>query len=232
MKKIGLLGGMSWKSSLEYYRMMNELVYARLGKAHSVNCLLYSFDFEIIKELQHQNKWDTLTQLMVNEAKNLKRAKADCLMICSNTMHVMVLAIQKETGLHVIHIAHATADEINKKDVKKVLLLGTKFTMEGTFYQEILNQQHIEVVIPSKEDRQIIHDVIYNELIAGIIRPSSKENYLRIIHDMKKERIQGVVLGCTEIPLLIHEGDVDLDVFDTTYIHAKAAVEYALHEHE
>lgn len=230
MKKIGLLGGMSWESSLEYYRIMNELVKSKLGGSHSAKCLMHSFDFHEVEELQHKGEWEALTNIMVHEAMNLKKAGADFLVICSNTMHLMVPEIEKNTGLQVIHIADATGDEIIKRQVGKVLLLGTKFTMEGTFYKERLGMKGIEVVIPDEADRQIVHDIIYQELILGVLNPDSKEKYRKIINKMIEKGIDGVVLGCTEIPLLIQQRDVTIEVFDTTEIHSKAAVEFAINE--
>lgn len=228
MKKIGMLGGMSWESSLEYYRIMNEVVKEKLGGTHSANCLLYSFDFQEVEQLQHEGKWEELTALMVSEAINLKSAGAECIVICTNTMHLMAPDIEKATGLEVIHIAEATGREILRRRLNKVLLLGTKFTMEGTFYREKLEAMDIEVVIPSEEDRQIVHDVIYKELIVGKFKDESRDEYKRIIEAMAKEGAQGAVLGCTEIPLLIKDSDVSIEIFDTTDIHSKAAVEFAL----
>ncbi len=230
MKKIGLLGGMSWESSLEYYKLMNELVKSKLGGSHSVKCLLHSFDFHEIEELQHRGKWEKLTSLLVKEAENLKKAGADCIVICTNTMHLMASDIEKSTGLKVIHIADVTGDEIIKRNVNKVLLLGTKFTMESSFYKERLEKKGIEVVIPNELDRQIIHDIIYNELILGVLKQESKQSYIKIINKMIEEGIQGVVLGCTEIPMLIKQGDVPVEVFDTTEIHSRAAVDFAIDE--
>ncbi len=230
MKKMGLLGGMSWESSLEYYRIINESVKEKLGGSHSANCLMYSFDFHEIEELQHGGEWEKLKDLMVKEAENLKRAGAEFIVICTNTMHLMAPDIEESTGLKVIHIADATSDEIIKRDVKKVLLLGTKFTMEGTFYRERLEKNGIEVVIPSESDRQIIHDIIYNELILGVLNAESRRKYVDIINKAADIGVTGVVLGCTEIPLLIKDNDVDIEVFDTTEIHAKAAVEFAIKE--
>lgn len=230
MKKIGLLGGMSWESSLEYYKLMNELVKSKLGGSHSVKCLLHSFDFHEIEELQHRGKWEKLTSLLVKEAKNLKKAGANCIVICTNTMHLMASDIEKSTGLKVIHIADVTGDEIIKRNVNKVLLLGTKFTMESSFYKERLENKGIEVVIPNELDRQIIHDIIYNELILGVLKQESKQSYIKIINKMIEEGIQGVVLGCTEIPMLIKQGDVPVEVFDTTEIHSRAAVDFAIDE--
>lgn len=230
MKKIGLLGGMSWESSLEYYRIMNELVKSRLGGSHSAKCLLYSFDFHEIEELQHKGEWEALTNLMTKESENLKRAGAECIVICTNTMHLMAPDIENNTGLKVIHIADATGDEIIKRNIKKVLLIGTKFTMEGSFYKERLENKGVEVVIPNEQDRQIIHDIIYDELILGVLKPESKQSYIKIINKMIEEGIQGVVLGCTEIPMLIKQGDVPVEVFDTTEIHSRAAVDFAIDE--
>jgi len=228
MKKIGLLGGMSWESSLEYYRQLNEIVKSKLGGAHSAKCLMYSFDFSEVEALQHQGEWEKLTTLMVEEAQNLKDAGAECIVICTNTMHLMAPDIEKHTGLKVIHIADATGNEIIKRNINKVLLLGTKFTMEGFFYKERLEKKGIDVLIPDEADRQIIHDIIYKELILGILTPESKEAYIKIIHKMIEKGVKGVVLGCTEIPLLIKEDDVDIAVFDTTKIHSIAAVDYAM----
>ncbi|HSH36823.1 aspartate/glutamate racemase family protein [Schnuerera sp.] len=230
MKKIGLLGGMSWESSLEYYKLMNKLVKSKLGGSHSVKCLLHSFDFHEIEELQHRGKWEKLTSLLVKEAENLKKAGADCIVICTNTMHLMASDIEKSTGLKVIHIADVTGDEIIKRNVNKVLLLGTKFTMESSFYKERLEKKGIEVVIPNELDRQIIHDIIYNELILGVLKQESKQSYIKIINKIIEEGIQGVVLGCTEIPMLIKQGDVPVEVFDTTEIHSRAAVDFAIDE--
>lgn len=167
---------------------------------------------------------------MVNEAYNLKSAGAEFIVICTNTMHLMAPDIEKNTGLKVIHIADAAGDEIIRRNVSKVLLLGTKFTMEGSFYKERLENKGIEVVIPNDTDRQIIHDIIYNELILGVIKPESKQSYIKIINKMTEEGITGVVLGCTEIPMLIKQEDVTVEVFDTTEIHSKAAVDYAIDE--
>ncbi len=230
MKKIGLLGGMSWESSLEYYRIINELVKSKLGGVHSAKCLLHSFDFHEIERLQHRGEWETLKKLMVKEANNLKAAGAEFIVICTNTMHLMAPDIEQNTGLKVIHIADATADEIIKKNVSKVLLLGTKFTMESSFYRDRLENKGIEVLTPDKLDQQIIHDIIYNELILGVLNMESKQSYINIINKAIKKGVTGVVLGCTEIPLLIKQDDVNIEVFDTTVIHSRAAVDYAIYE--
>lgn len=228
MKKIGMLGGMSWESSMEYYRLMNKMVKEKLGGSHSVNCLMYSFDFQEVEDLQHEGKWEELTNIMIDEAINLKSAGTECIVICTNTMHKMAPDIIRETKLPLIHIAEVTGVEIKKNEMDTVLLLGTKFTMGGTFYSEKLAEKGIKTIVPNDEEQQIVHDVIYHELILGEIKESSREAYKKIIDKYGKEGAQGVILGCTEIPSLIKQKDVDIKVYDTTYIHAKAAVEFAL----
>lgn len=228
MKKIGILGGMSWESSLEYYKVMNETAKHLLGNTHSANILMYSFDFHEVEKLQHENKWDELTDLMVNEAMNLKTAGAEFIVIATNTMHMMASAIEKATGLSVLHIADATGDEIVRQNIETVLLLGTKFTMEGDFYRERLESKGIKVLIPSEDDRQVIHDIIYNELILGELKAESKLAYQKVIEKMAKKGAKGVVLGCTEIPLLIKNEDVSIEVFDTSTLHSIAAVKHAV----
>ncbi len=228
MKRIGLIGGMSWESSQDYYRIINEEVKAQLGGSHSADCIMYSFDFQLIEDLQHNGEWEKLTQIMVNEANNLKKAGAEFIVICTNTMHIMAKDIEEKTNLKVLHIAQATASAIKEKKLKKVLLLGTKFTMEGTFYKDILNENDIEVIIPEDEDREFIHHVIYTELVRGLIKEESKQKYLSIINSLKAKGIEGVVLGCTEIPMLVKQEDLDIPVLNTTEIHSKAAAEFSL----
>ena len=228
MKRIGLIGGMSWESSQDYYRIINEEVKAQLGGSHSADCIMYSFDFQLIEDLQHNGEWEKLTQIMVDEANNLKKAGAEFIVICTNTMHIMAKDIEEKTNLKVLHIAQATASAIKEKQLKKVLLLGTKFTMEGTFYKDILNENNIEVIIPNDEDREFIHHVIYTELVRGIVKEESKKKYLSIINSLKAKGIEGVVLGCTEIPMLVKQEDLDIPVLNTTEIHSKAAAEFSL----
>lgn len=228
MKRIGLIGGMSWKSSQDYYRIINEEVKAQLGGSHSANCIMYSFDFQLIEDLQHKGDWEKLTQIMVDEANNLKTAGAEFIVICANTMHIMAKDIEEKTNLKVLHIAQATASAIKEKQLKKVLLLGTKFTMEGTFYKDILNENDIEVIIPNDEDREFIHQVIFTELVRGIVKDESKQKYLSIINSLKEKGIEGVVLGCTEIPMLVKQEDLDIPVLNTTEIHSKAAAKFSL----
>ena len=229
MKTIGLIGGMSWESSLEYYRIVNETVKEKLGGLHSCKCLMYSVDFGVIEALQHQNKWDELTKLMIEAAQNLKHGGADFIVICTNTMHKMAPEIETATGLNILHIADVTGAAISKDQIQKVGLLGTRFTMEGDFYKKRLKDNYdIEVIIPEDADRQIIHDIIYNELCLGIIKDDSRQKYINIINKLCANGAEGIILGCTEIPLLIKQSDVLIPVYDTTKIHAESAVEFAL----
>jgi aspartate racemase len=229
MKTIGLIGGMSWESSVDYYRIINEETRNILGGSHSSKCLMYSFDFHEIEELQNKNSWEELTKEMVLQADNLKKAGADFIVICTNTMHIMAPDIEKRTGLKVLHIADVTGEEIKRKSIGKVALLGTKFTMEGTFYKKVLKDKHnIDVVIPNDEDREVIHNIIYNELVRGVIGDDSRQKYIKIIDKLIDKGAEGVVLGCTEIPLLIKQKDVSISIFNTTEIHSKAAVRYAI----
>lgn len=229
MKTIGLIGGMSWESSLEYYKIINETVKSKLGGLHSAKCLMYSVDFNEIELLQHQNRWNELTDIMVSTADVLKKGGADFIVICTNTMHKMADDIGNRVGIKVLHIAEVTGEEIVKKGLKKVALLGTKFTMEQDFYKKVLEDKfNIEVLIPDEDERNAIHDIIYNELCKGIINESSKKEYIEIINNLVSKGAEGIVLGCTEIPLLIKQEDVNVPIFDTTTIHAISAVEYAL----
>lgn len=229
MKTIGLIGGMSWESSLEYYRIINETVKLKRGGLHSARCLMYSVDFAEIEKLQHLNKWDELTNIMVDSAQKLQDGGADFIVICTNTMHKMAGEIESRVGIKVLHIAEATGEIIIQKGMKKVGLLGTKFTMEQDFYKKVLSEKfNIEVVIPSDSEREIVHHVIYDELCKGIINDDSKESFKKVISNLALEGAEGIVLGCTEIPLLIKQEDVAIPVFDTTTIHATVAVEYAL----
>ncbi len=229
MKTIGLLGGMSWESSLVYYRIINETVKARLGGLHSAQCLMYSVDFAEIEALQHAGEWDLLTQQMISAVHHLKQGGADFLVICTNTMHRMADEIEAATDMPLVHIADATAQAIQTQGLKTVGLLGTRFTMEEDFYRGRLQNKHkINVIIPKEAQRQLVHRVIYEELVKGEIRADSRAAFKEVILSLKARGAQGVILGCTEIPLLIQQGDVDLPVFDTTRIHAEAAVDWAL----
>ena len=229
MKTIGLIGGTTWVSTLEYYRIINETVKEKLGGLHSAKCLLYSFDFDIIGKYQMKNQWQKLTELMISASQNLEKSGADFIVICANTMHKTSDEIESNISIPVLNIIDATAEEITKKRVKKVGLLGTQFTMEEDFFKKRLTQNYdIEVIIPDKKDRNIVTNIIYNELSKGFINPASKHKYLKIIDSLLNKNAEGIILGCTEIPLLIKQEDVKIPVFDTTCIHAKAAVEYAL----
>ncbi len=229
MKTIGLIGGMSWESSLEYYRVINEETKLQLGDTHSAECLMYSFDFHYVDKLQHKGDWKKLTDEMVKQASNLKKAGAEFIVICTNTMHLMAGSIEEKTGLKVLHIADAAGEEIKRKGLTKVALLGTKFTMQGDFYKSVLRERHnIEVIVPNESDMMIIHNIIYKELILGKIDSLSKMKYVEIINKLQSEGAQGVILGCTEIPLLVKQEDVSIPVFDTATIHSKAAVRYSL----
>lgn len=229
MKTIGLIGGMSWESSSEYYRIINKTVKERLGGLHSAQCIMYSADFEEIENLQHQGKWEELATLMINFAQRLEGAGADCIVICTNTMHKMAEEVEDNISIPLLHIADATAERIVEQGLGRLGLLGTRFTMEEDFYKKRLQEKYnIEVIIPSQSDREIIDRVIYDELCLGTIRQSSKEKYKEVIERLTSDGADGVILGCTEIPLLISQEDVEIPLFDTTTIHAKSAVEFAL----
>jgi len=229
MKTIGLIGGMSWESTAEYYRVINEAVKERCGGLHSAKCILYSVDFEEVEQLQHRGAWDELTGKMIFSARTLERAGADCVLICTNTMHMMADDVQEAIDVPLLHIADAAAGEITRAGVTSVGLLGTLYTMEGEFYRKRLREKHgIEVVIPPEGDRKTVHDVIYRELCLGTVREESKNAFIRIMNSLISSGAGGILLGCTEIPLLVKQEDVTFPVYDTTVIHARAAVEFAL----
>jgi len=226
---MGLIGGMSWESSLEYYRIINETVKERLGGFHSAKCIMYSVDFEEVEKLQHQGDWDALTKLMVDSARKLQRGGADFIVICTNTMHKMADEVQAAVNLPLLHIADVTAEAVKRNGQTCVGLLGTKFTMEQDFYKGRLRDNHgLEVLIPSAEERQVVHDILYSELCLGEIKDLSKEKFKRVIQNLVDRGAQGVILGCTEIPLIVSQDDYDIPVYDTTTLHAKAAVDFAL----
>src|SRR6056297_564695 len=229
MKTIGFIGGMSWESSLEYYRITNEMIKERLGEPHSCKSIMYSVDFAEYEMLQHKGKWKLLTTKMVDIANKLEKAGVDIVLICTNTMHKMAPDVEKSITVPLLHIADAAAEEIKINNMNKVGLLGTKFTMEQDFYKGRLKEKHgIDVVIPNEKEREVVHNVIYKELISGIIKEESREKFKTIIQNLKKNGAEGVILGCTEIPLLIKNTDTDIPVFDTTMIHAKKAVDLVL----
>ncbi len=229
MKTIGLIGGMSWESSHEYYRIINETVKEYLGGLHSAKSIMYSFDFDEIESLQHQGRWVELGQLVIDAAQKLEKGGADLIVICTNTVHKVADEVQNSINIPLWHIVDATAEKINEMGLQKVGLLGTKFTMEEGFYKDRLRENYgLQVIIPEEEERQIVHDIIYKELVIGIIEERSKVKFIEIIQQLKTKGVQGVILGCTEIPLLIKQEDVDLPLFDTTTIHASSAAKYAL----
>lgn len=229
MRTIGLIGGMSWESSAEYYRIINQEVRARLGGLHSADCLMYSFDFAEIERLQMTAKWDEAAHLLVNAAQKLESGGAACIILCTNTMHRLADKIQAAISLPFIHIADPTAEAVHAAGVKSVGLLGTRFTMEGEFYRGRLEDRHnLNVLIPTEEDRALVHRVIYEELTQGIISPESRTAYLGVIERLQRAGAEGIILGCTEIGLLIKPEDTALPVFDTTLLHAHAAVDFAL----
>lgn len=229
MKTIGLIGGMSWESSIEYYRIINETVRAKLGGLHSAKSIMYSVDFAEIEALQHQGKWDEATAMMIAAAKSVEDGGADFVIICTNTMHMMADDVQKHIHIPLLHIADATAERIKAQGLRKVGLLGTKFTMEEDFYRGRLIKKHgLEVLIPTEEEREIVHRVIFDELCVGEIRGSSREQYVGIMDHLVRDGAEGIILGCTEISLLVGDEDSQVPLFDTTQIHAVAAVEYAL----
>ena len=229
MKTIGMIGGMSWESSLEYYRFINEGVKEALGGLHSAQSLLYSVDFEEIETYQRNSDWDLATAVMVDAAQRLERGGADFVIICTNTMHKMAADVQKAIHIPLLHIADATAAAIHKAGLKTIGLLGTRFTMEQDFYRGRLEKKHnLKVLTPPAAERQMVHDIIYGELCLGQIKTDSREQMIGIVNRLKDAGAQGVILGCTEIGLLIKQKDSTLPLFDTTKIHADAAVEYAL----
>ena len=229
MKTIGMIGGMSWESSIEYYRIVNEAVKERLGDLHSAKSVMVSVDFAEIEMLQREGRWEQATRAMVAAAQAVEAGGADFLIICTNTMHKMAEEVQQGIGIPLLHIADATAEVIGARGLQRVGLLGTRFTMEEDFYRgRLVEKFHLGVLIPEAADREIVHRVIYDELVLGKIRPASKAEYLRIIAGLAQAGAEGIILGCTEIGLLISQADSRLPLFDTTRIHALAAVEYAL----
>jgi len=229
MKTIGLIGGMSWESSAEYYKIINETVKKRLGGLHSATLIMYSVDFEDIEKLQHAGEWDRATEFMVDVARKVERGGADFVLICTNTMHKMADEVQQALNIPLLHIADATAAEIKAHNMKHVGLLGTRFTMEEDFYKRRLQEYHgLTTIVPEEDERTIVHDIIYDELCCGEIRESSREKYKTIIENLIKRGAEGIILGCTEIPLLVSQRDSPVPVFDTTRIHAEAAVTLAL----
>jgi aspartate racemase len=231
MKVIGLIGGMSWNSTLEYYRIINESFARRLGGLHSACLVLYSLDFDEIQRAQYENRWDDITHVLVDAGNAVKRAGADFLVICANTMHKVSDDVEEKVGLPVLHIVDVTGDAIRERGLNRIGLLGTRFVMTEPFYQERLRDRFaIEVFVPGEVDIDTIHQIIYNELCEGKIKASSRRVCADIISRLVAEGAEGIVLGCTELPLLIQPGDIHAPIFNTTRLHAEAAVNLALAE--
>ncbi|MTI15459.1 aspartate/glutamate racemase family protein [Sansalvadorimonas verongulae] len=231
MKTIGLLGGMSWESTQSYYKTINESVKVKLGGLHSAKVALYSVNFAEIEERQHQGKWDETAEILSDAALSVEKGGADFLLICTNTMHKVAPQIEEKLSIPLLHIADTTAEKLIESSVKTVGLLGTAFTMEQNFYKGRLTDKFgIDVVVPEQEDRQTVHNIIYQELCKGEIKESSRQSYISIIDKLKESGAEAVILGCTEIALLVQQQHTDVPLFDTTAIHAEAAVQMALSE--
>lgn len=231
MKTIGLIGGMSWESSAVYYNIINKKVHEILGGFHCARSVLVTVEFDEIQRLQHIEDWKSLDEIMVRSARQLEAAGADFIILCTNTMHLCSEAIIQNISIPFLHIAEATGLKIAAAGLKKVALLGTKFTMEKDFYKTYIFEKFgVEVIIPAENERDVIHHTIYSELVQGIIKDESRIKFQKIIENLEKQGAEGVILGCTEIPLLIKQKDVKISVFDTTAIHAEKAVELALKE--
>lgn len=229
MRLIGLIGGMSWESSAAYYRLLNEGARARLGPTASARCLLWSFDFAEIEALQHAGDWDGLTARLVDAARRLEAAGAELLLICTNTMHRMAPAVQGAVGVPLVHIADATAERIVAAGLRRVGLLGTAFTMEQDFYKGRLRDAFgLEVIVPGAADRATVHRIIYDELVAGRVEPASRDAYRAVIARLVASGAEAMILGCTEIMLLVGQEDSPVPIFDTTALHASAALDRAL----
>ena len=229
MKTIGLLGGMSWESTVPYYRQINEAVKARRGGLHSAKIVLYSVDFAEIERLQHQGDWEAAGSVLANAAQALEHAGADFIVLCTNTMHKVAAAIEAAVAIPLLHIADPTAAEIRKVGLSRIGLLGTSFTMEQDFYRGRLAEQHgIEMFVPDQNDRDLVHRVIYEELCLGRVEDASRRAYRDVMRRLVERGAQGIILGCTEISLLVGERDASVPLFDTTAIHAAAAADWAL----
>jgi len=229
MKTIGLLGGMSWESTALYYQWINELVKEKLGGLHSARIAMVSIDFQEIEELQHKNQWEESGEILSKAARSVEAAGADFLVICTNTMHKVAPQIEEAIRIPLLHIADETAEEIKKQGMQTVGLLGTRFTMEQEFYAGRLQERHgLKVLIPNQEDRDAVHQVIYEELVLGKVKERSREEYLRIMNKLREEGAEGVIEGCTEIVMLVEQKHTEIPLFDTTAIHARKAVEKAL----
>lgn len=228
MKVIGLIGGMSWESTADYYRIINAGIKARMGGLHSAEIAMYSVDFAPIEKMQHAGDWDAMARVLAGAARRIESAGADFLLICTNTMHKVAPRIEEAIGIPLLHIADATAEVLVGEGIKTVGLLGTAFTMEQDFYRGKLEKSHgLEVLVPDSQDRNFIHRAIYEELCLGKLEAASRTEFLRIIAGLASRGAEGIILGCTEIGMLVHQADTPVRLFDTTLIHAEKAVEYA-----
>ena len=229
MKTIGLLGGMSWESTVSYYRIINQTVKEKLGGLHSAKLFLYSCDFDEIAQLQRAGNWDEAAGRLARAARSLRAAGADFLVVCTNTMHIVAETIESEAGIPLLHIVEPTGEEIRRSGLKKVGLLGTRFTMEQDFYKDRMRERHgIEMLVPDEADRDIVHKVIFEELCRGIVREESREAYRQVMRRLVERGAEGIIYGCTEISLLVSHDDAPVPVFDTTALHARRAAEHAL----
>ena len=228
LKTIGLIGGMSWESTVTYYKIINETVKERLGGLHSAKCILYSVDFQEIEECQANGNWEKSGEILGEAANNLEKAGADFIVICTNTMHKVVNQIKEKISIPILHIAEMTAEKILEKGLKNIALLGTKYTMEQDFYKSKLIEKGINVIIPDKNDIETINEVIYDELCLGTINFNSKKKFLEIVDKLRSKGAEGIILGCTEIGLLIKNEDTDVPLFDTAIIHAEQAAMYSI----
>ena len=231
MKTIGLIGGLSWQSSLEYYRIINEAVREKLGGLHSARIVMHSFDLAEIAALQQEGDWESVARLIISAARKLEEAGADLLVICTNTMHRVADEVQRDIKIPLLHIADATAEEVKATGLKKVGLLGTKFTMEEDFCKGRFVRKHgLEVIIPDEDEREIVNRTVYQELCVGRVEPSSRQKFRRVMENLVAKGAEGIILGCTEIYLLVEKQDVQVPVFDTTRIHAESAARFALEQ--
>lgn len=229
MKTIGLIGGMSWESSIEYYRILNETVRNQLGGLHSARCIMTSLDFAEVEKMRQEENWEAASNLLISAARSLEKGGAECVLLCTNTMHKIAGSIQANIQVPFFHIADATAQSIHAQNINTVGLLGTRFTMEEDFYRGRLeDKHHLRVIVPEQEEREIIHRVIYNELCLGRTLNESREYFRAVIKNLVKKGAQGIILGCTEIGMLVKSEDSPVPLFDTTVIHAQYAVSWAL----
>ena len=228
LKTIGLIGGMSWESTVTYYKIINETVKEKLGGLHSAKCILYSVDFQEIEECQANGNWEKSGEILGEAAYNLEKAGADFIVICTNTMHKVINQIKEKISIPILHIAEMTAEKILEKGLKNIALLGTKYTMEQDFYKSKLIEKGINVIIPDKNDIEIINEVIYDELCLGTINSNSKKKFLEIVDKLRSKGAEGIILGCTEIGLLIKNANTDVPLFDTAIIHAEQAAMYSI----